>query len=294
MSAPNTDPAHTDLARTDSSCAATQGLIDQLQAVDWSAPWWNPWRKLALQGLAHLRLGATVADTLNALAIQAEPGPEACPVRFVPQAMLPPARAYEDFIFETRQVPTRDNAHDFFNGLCWLRLPRSKQRLNILQAAEIERLGVGAARGRLRDALTLFDENAALIWGPTTALEALRERRWHEALVVARQHWPLGSVWVFGHAALEKLMQPYLSITAHGWPLPLHSRPTDEDGQEGPGAVAALDEALAQSLAPERLVQKPFLPLPLLGVPHWWAANEASAFYDQTEVFRPLLKVLSS
>ncbi|HQX67511.1 MAG TPA: DUF3025 domain-containing protein, partial [Ottowia sp.] len=30
------------------------------------------------------------------------------------------------------------------------------------------------------------------------------------------------------------------------------------------------------------------VPLPLLGVPGWWPANQAPAFYDDAEVFRPL------
>ena len=57
-------------------------------------------------------------------------------MRFVPQSFLPAGQAYEQFIFETGTVPTRDNLHDFFNGLCWLRFPKTKQKLNQLQAGE--------------------------------------------------------------------------------------------------------------------------------------------------------------
>ena len=32
---------------------------------------------------------------------------------------------------------------------------------------------------------------------------------------------------------------------------------------------------------------KPFLPLPVLGVPGWWPANENPGFYDDADVFRP-------
>ena len=28
-------------------------------------------------------------------------------------------------------------------------------------------------------------------------------------------------------------------------------------------------------------------PLPVLGVPGWWAANEAASFYDNRDYFRP-------
>jgi hypothetical protein len=35
---------------------------------------------------------------------------------------------------------------------------------------------------------------------------------------------------------------------------------------------------------------KPFLPLPVLGIPGWWAPNENPGFYDDTQVFRPQKK----
>ena len=41
-----------------------------------------------------------------------------------------------------------------------------------------------------------------------------------------------------------------------------------------------------QQLTPERLADRPFLPLPVLGVPSWWPANEDAAFYDDPAVFR--------
>jgi hypothetical protein len=44
-------------------------------------------------------------------------------------------------------------------------------------------------------------------------------------------------------------------------------------------------QALHQ-LTPERLAEKPFLPLPVLGVPSWWLANEDAAFYDDPTGFR--------
>jgi len=46
------------------------------------------------------------------------------PLRFVAQQSLPPDTAYEAHIHQHAQVPTRDNLHDFFNGLAWLRFPQ--------------------------------------------------------------------------------------------------------------------------------------------------------------------------
>jgi hypothetical protein len=41
-----------------------------------------------------------------------------------------------------------------------------------------------------------------------------------------------------------------------------------------------------QDLSAEKLAGKPFAPLPVLGVPHWWAANEDPMFYADAQVFR--------
>ena len=241
------------------------------------APWWQPYRALlAAWPPPGLALDAPVAAGLNALAA-AQGG---APVRFVGQQALPGGQAYEAFIRAHGQVPTRDNAHDLFNGLVWLRLPRAKRQLNALQAGEIQRAGVGARRGPVRDACTLFDENAALLHAPDALWQALAPRRWAELFGPLRPLWGQASLLVFGHAALEKLLSPYKSITAHVWRVAL---PFDAAGD-----LAALDAWLAADLTPDKLARKPFVPLPLLGVPGWWPANQAPAFYDDAEVFRPL------
>ena len=67
----------------------------------------------------QVQAGVPVAQALNAHG--------SAPVRFVPQSDLPPGKAYEQFIFERGSVPTRDNLHDFFNGLCWMRFPADQE-----------------------------------------------------------------------------------------------------------------------------------------------------------------------
>ncbi|TNF53836.1 MAG: DUF3025 domain-containing protein, partial [Burkholderiales bacterium] len=96
--------------------------------------------------------------------------------RFVPQAELPEGMAYERFIFEKGAVPTREGLHDFFNGLVWMRFPATKRLLNRWQAAEIAKSGVGDVRGPVRDAITLFDENAVLLQAPDAVWPALLAR----------------------------------------------------------------------------------------------------------------------
>lgn len=203
----------------------------------------------------------------------------ACPVRFVPQAELPADTAYEQFIFDTGRVPTRENLHDFFNGLCWRRFPLSKQRLNQLQAAEIGVAGVGAVRGPVRDALTLFDENAALLQAPPPLWDALTARDWQRLFVTLRPLWAQARLVLFGHALLEKLVTPYKSITAHVFREPVPGALGDD--------LAAWDGWLAERLSAPLLAAKPFTPLPVLGVPGWWAANNDPAYYADAGVFRP-------
>ena len=157
---------------------------------DWSEPWFAPVAADGRSVQCHLSAGHDLPQALGAL--------PACPVRFVPQTALPPATAYEQFIFDTGCVPTRENLHDFFNGLCWLRFPQTKQRLNRLQAAEIAAAGVREVRGPVRDALTLFDENAALLQAPEPLWDALTARDWHSLFVTlapALGAGPAGAVW---------------------------------------------------------------------------------------------------
>ena len=199
-------------------------------------------------------------------------------VEFVNQSELPPGQAYEDYIFKHHKVPTRDGLHDFFNGLCWHRFPISKHRLNQLQAQEIAKQGIGSTRGPVRDALTLFDENAVLWQGPDELWQALQARDWITFFVALRDQWQHVQLVLFGHALLEKLVTPYKSITGHVYRVANEVNPHDE---------AALDAWLVQDLQPAKLATKPYEPLPVLGVPGWWAANADRAYYEDVTVFRP-------
>jgi len=126
--------------------------------VRWGEPWFAPWRVPGESVAQSVAAGRPPHEALDAA------GP--APVRFVPQEAVPAGMAYEQFIFATRQCPVRPGPHDFFNGLAWLRFPRAKSKLNALQAQAIARDGVGARRGPVRDAITVFDENGALLAAP--------------------------------------------------------------------------------------------------------------------------------
>lgn len=236
-------------------------------AVDWGRPWYAPWRDPGESRALRIAAGEPPEQALNA---------DTAPIRFVPQDALPAGIPYERFIFETGECPVRPGLHDFFNGLVWQRFPLAKAALNRLQAAEIARHGIQGRRGPVRDAITVFDENGALLQAPPQVWQALRERAWRRLFVDLRPLWASARLLVFGHALLEQLAEPRKGLTAHVW---------CEDAALDSGAGA--DAWLAARCTAEGLAAKPFTPLPVLGVPGWWPENENFSFYDDSLVFRP-------
>ena len=242
-----------------------------LAQIDWQAPWLAPVAVLGRQVVAQCQAGMLLPEALNACA----PPADDLPVRFVPQSALPAGEAYESYIFNSKQCPTREGLHDFFNGLMWLSFPRTKTRLNQMQAAQITADGIGQMRGPVRDALTLFDENIAFLRTPAPLWEALLAKNWSVVFTELRPLWAQSNLVLFGHALLEKLVLPRKGITAHV--LLVHPA-TD--------SIADLDAWVAAALNPDQLAAKPFANLPVLGVPGWWPANEAPGFYQDPAVFR--------
>ena len=280
-------------------------MAHDLEAINWQAPWLQPWRAiggtLAARTLGgcgagrsapcpppalrapplpaqnalppNLPAGCSCADALNAAS--ALTGCNAAPVRFVPQIVLPAGEAYEAFIYRTGQVPTRDGLHDFFNGLAWLLFPQTKRRLNQLHVAQIARTGIQPVRGPARDALTVFDENAAFLQAPDALWEALATKDWQCLFVTLRPLWREARLVLFGHALLETLVHARKPITAHVY-----------RARAASNSIADLDRWMAGDLSSEKLATKPFAHLPVLGVPGWWAANSDPGFYADTSVFR--------
>lgn len=238
--------------------------------INWTAKWLAPYSALREPIAASLHSGQPVAEVLNTLKTMGSSLKSS--VQFVPASTLPSGESYESFIHRTGTVPTRNNLHDLFNGIVWRRFPRAKKRLNELQAAEITTQGVRHVRGALRDALTLFDENAALLQAPVALVDSLKHRDWRALFITHRQLWADAHLTLFGHALMEKLVAPRKGITAHVWLLP-------------PGMD--VEEVLLDSLSCGSLTQKPFHPLPVLGVPGWWPGNDEPEFYEDLSVFRP-------
>jgi Protein of unknown function (DUF3025) len=254
--------------------ASGAALLESAGLTDRLPPWLTAYQDAVSLLTACANSTTSIATSLNlALAEQAPVNLSAGRLRFVPQIDLPEGEAYEAFIARTACVPTRDNLHDLFNGLVWLKFPQLKRRLNELQAQQLQQDGVMSTRGPVRDALTLFDENAAVLQAPAVISDGLRARDWQALFVTHRAAWADASLTLFGHALMEKLTQPRKAMTAHVWVIP---------------ESVDLQAHLIELLTPELLASKPHLPLPVLGVPGWCAANEVAGYYEDIQVFRPL------
>lgn len=205
-----------------------------------------------------------------------------------PALVAPPARALSAIEFERRVVEHNelvvrpDNLHDVMNALVWLTFPKTKRAISEAHVA----LGVtadGKTRPRRRDVLTLFDEAGIIILSQRDDLKRLHEgHEWRRLFVDHRTDFirdarPI----LFGHGSLEQLgSNPHRGLTVKAlWlPFPPDSSLNDVDAWFARQIVAGTLLG-----ATERR-----LPLPLLGIPGWFAETEDASCYDDVEVFRPL------
>ena len=307
-----------------SACASTRD--DSFAAIDWQAPWLCHLNQLGyisksitpLSGLKNDpaqtdKLEQTpdiIAKVLNS-ALQKhaddlqQPLPQTKPalnnqaqtLQFVSQKALPEDEAYERFIGTTGNIPTRDNLHDLFNGSIWLTFPKTKALLNYYHMLEIKEQGIGASRGRVRDTITVFDENGAILVTAESSIgKALIDFNWQESLVAPRDKWDnpkqlnkqaQAAVYIFGHALLEKLLHPRKALCAHSIVINVTQ---DFFALSLSERINLLDQKVADYM--DALLSQPDVtprklsPLPILGVPHYWAENANSSFYDDSHVFR--------
>lgn len=271
--------------------AAPVERSDFLQAIDWQRPWMQSLREV---GEPLCAPGTDWRAAINSIARACGAATESGrAIEFVAQSELPAHASYEAFIHATGKVPTRDNLHDFFNALIWLRYPRIKARLNALQAADIASaqspaevlsLAAPAQRSRLRDALTLFDENAVIVVTSDPSICALlRSHAWSELFEARRAMLGISyDVFSFGHALIEKLVAPYKAITAHARMLLVEPVFFTQSAIKKNQVIDCL---IAQQLN-HHLRPAVFSPLPVLGLPGWWC-NQDAAFYADVQVFRP-------
>lgn len=163
---------------------------------------------------------------------------------------------------------------------CWQRFPKAKRRLNQLQAEHISKDGVQPVRGPVRDALTLLDENGALLFAPDPLWQALRARDWKRLFTDLRPLWSQARLELVGHALSGKTGFPKKMATAHVY-----------IGQTAIKSIATLaphtvDEWLADDLQAVHLSGKPFAPMPVVRTcPDWWPTEWCTRLYDDAAVF---------
>lgn len=313
-------------ASTNNPSACNSTLDDSFAAIDWQAPWLCHLNQLGYISKIIIQLSGLnnepaqtdkiehtpdiIAKVLNtALQQQANDLQQSLPqtkpalnnqaktLRFVSQDALPEGEAYESFIGTTGNIPTRDNLHDLFNGSIWLTFPKTKALLNYYHMLEIEQQGIGSSRGRVRDTITVFDENGAILVTAESSIgEALINFDWQGSLVAPRDKWDKSkqsnsqsqaAVYIFGHALLEKLLQPRKALCAHS--IVIHVAQdfftlslSERIGHLDQKVTDYMDALLSQpDVTPRKLS-----PLPILGVPHFWAENANPSFYEDCQVFR--------
>lgn len=207
------------------------------------------------------------------------------PIQFLPQDhTLPyPELYYEERIFRYGIVSTRSNWHDFFNALMWGLFPQSKVLINALHAADLEQHG--KQRTSQRDALTILDESGVIIVATRRELlQYVLDFVWEPLFWQERSAWwrEIGC-FLIGHAMLEKLLTPYVGITAHALLVEVEAGFFSFSLAE---QQAYLDGVVAEALNRGYLRSPVCLnPFPLLGIPGWWG-NNMQAFYWNEAYFR--------
>ncbi len=206
-----------------------------------------------------------------------------------PPILVPPltralgALDFERQVIERNELVVRpNNLHDTMNAIVWHTFPSTKRVISELHVA-LGAANTANGRPRRRDVLTLFDEAGAIILSERADLKALHyAHQWKSLFVECRADFVRDArVVLFGHGTLEQLgAKPHQGLTVKALWLPLSAyTPMPE-----------VDQWLADSVRRERLLtaDETRLPLPILGVPGWFAANEIAACYDDTDVFRPM------
>ncbi|QZA82107.1 DUF3025 domain-containing protein [Deefgea piscis] len=192
---------------------------------------------------------------------------------------------YELEIYQKGRVATRLNWHDTFNATIWQAYPKSKVALNALHFKAMQADPDSKIRGPVRDAATLFDECGLILpYSRPALLELMVAHQWQALFVEEAQAWGQEiSAFVFGHATLENLLQPFVGLTGKCWPIQVDA---DFFALDLIAQRQELDHRIAEQIELHALqTPRQLPPLPYLGIPQWWPEQDAD-FYANTRYFR--------
>lgn len=224
---------------------------------------------------------------------------------FTHQNDLPHGTAYELFISQNAKIPTRDNLHDWFNACIWSVFQKSKAILNHHHLLHLDKNESGNKRNRVRDAITVFDENGIVlaICNDTIGNDIknfLFQFDWQHSLISPRANWhnPNGDnsktkiqAFVFGHALLEQLTNPRKNLCGHCIAVMVDKAFfTLKDNEKPLYLDSHLTQTLNDWLNQPTATPKDLQPLPILGIPHFWH-NQDDDFYNDGSVFRTGRKI---
>lgn len=215
------------------------------------------------------------------------------PIAFSDQGLFDDdKRYYEQIIFEDKNVPTRPNWHDFFNGIIWCQFPKTKHYFNAQHMAEITSHG-STYRTPARDRLTHFDECGIVLFTTQKKVAGLvKNHQWGDLFVNNTANWHQQTIpLIFGHALWEMLLAPFIGLTAKATVIEV----SDDEMTSMQSHLytaeffAKCDEILCEHIKTKQLIatKKPWLPLPLLGIPQWSPFPQTQAFYDNQQYFMP-------
>jgi len=184
---------------------------------------------------------------------------------------------YETRIAQGRIATRAANWHDLFNALVWARFTRLKCALNARQCVHVAAMGPGQ-RNRAQAALTQFDETGVVVRVRDEAVLAAWDRHDWKALF-ASGWWQQGRIAVdavFGHALMEQGLLPGRRLVG---------KCVVVQGAEDVSCI----ELVARAIEQDRILTDPLQlrPLPLAGIPGWYAEQDAGLLAD-ADYFRPL------
>jgi hypothetical protein len=183
--------------------------------------------------------------------------------------------------------------HDLLNALTWITYPTAKASINGRHQAALEAEGGaswqdGSSRSPTRDALTHFDEDGVVVLSSQRDLAGLlrgfawKELFWQRRAQVRRSM----RFFVFGHALFHKALAPFVGMTGKALLFEVAPAVLERDPEALRTEVDRLTAVHVWN--PERMLRpRELCPLPVLGVPGWWDANEDAGFYDDVSYFRP-------